>query len=378
VSARKKSAEPAPPPKLTKRQLSRHQRELRRQRYAYIFIGVALALAVLVPAFGYWREVLSRGFEPVATVAGETITADTYARYLALQEAILQRQMQQLASGSQGGSAQLAQLQLQFLQQRLQQLPDYALGEMIDGKLIRDEAKRRGLTATQQELDQQLQAAMSPNPFLVSLGGQSSPAQLSVDDARKQLQTILGKGRYLTEDEYRTYVLETNVYRAKLQEEIGKSVPTAGPQAHARHILVETEDEAKAAKARLDKGEDFAEVAKELSTDTTNKDKGGDLGWFTKGQMVPEFDSAAFSLPVGAISDPIQTSYGYHIIQVLERDEKRPYDDSQLNQLKAKAFDDWLQAQRAPEVNLVEETMTPERYAWVVNTAEREAAKALK
>jgi peptidyl-prolyl cis-trans isomerase C len=86
---------------------------------------------------------------------------------------------------------------------------------------------------------------------------------------------------------------------------------------HARHILVSTEAEAKEIKERLEKGEDFATVAKEKSKDPSAE--GGDLGFFTRGQMLKPFEDAAFALDVGKISDPVQTQFGWHIIKVEEK-----------------------------------------------------------
>ena len=83
---------------------------------------------------------------------------------------------------------------------------------------------------------------------------------------------------------------------------------------HARHILLPTEAAAKAALARVKAGEDFAKVATEVSKDPAGK--GGDLGWFTKERMVPEFAEAAFKLKPGQISEPVKTQFGWHIIQV--------------------------------------------------------------
>jgi peptidyl-prolyl cis-trans isomerase C len=87
-------------------------------------------------------------------------------------------------------------------------------------------------------------------------------------------------------------------------------------EVRARHILVETEDEAKKVKERLDKGEDFAKVAKEVSKDPGSAQSGGDLGFFTKDQMVPEFADVAFALKKGETSAPVKTKFGWHIIQV--------------------------------------------------------------
>ncbi len=86
---------------------------------------------------------------------------------------------------------------------------------------------------------------------------------------------------------------------------------------HCCHILVKTLTEANTAKARLDKGEKFADVAKQVSLCPSGK-KGGDLGTFTRGKMVKEFEKAAFELQKGQVSGPVKTQFGYHIIKRLE------------------------------------------------------------
>lgn len=86
-------------------------------------------------------------------------------------------------------------------------------------------------------------------------------------------------------------------------------------QVNAAHILVGSEKDAKNIMARIEKGENFADLAKRFSK-CPSKSKGGDLGWFGKGQMVPEFESAAFNASKGAVVGPIKTEFGWHIIQV--------------------------------------------------------------
>ena len=87
-------------------------------------------------------------------------------------------------------------------------------------------------------------------------------------------------------------------------------------QVDASHILVKSEDMAKKVKKELDQGAKFEDLAKKYSTDTSNKDNGGALGYFGKGQMVKEFDEKVFSMKKGEISDPVKTEFGYHIIKV--------------------------------------------------------------
>jgi len=97
-------------------------------------------------------------------------------------------------------------------------------------------------------------------------------------------------------------------------------------QVKASHILVETEDKAKEAKKRLKGKADFAALAKELSTDPSAKENGGDLGFFTKDQMVKPFADKAFAMKVNEISDPVKSEFGYHIIKVVEIKEAEPFE----------------------------------------------------
>lgn len=103
--------------------------------------------------------------------------------------------------------------------------------------------------------------------------------------------------------------------------ETTKARISAEEEARARHILVETEDEAKKVVVRLKKGEDFAKVAAELTKDPSGKANGGDLGYFDRERMVREFSDAAFALKVGDISAPVKSSFGWHVIKL---EDKRP------------------------------------------------------
>lgn len=110
-------------------------------------------------------------------------------------------------------------------------------------------------------------------------------------------------------------------------EEVQEYYDQMKPEIKASHILVEDEATAKEVKQKLDEGADFAELAKEYSTDPGSAQNGGDLDWFGAGMMVPEFEEAAYSLEVNEISEPVQSTHGFHIIKVTDKKEKEPLED---------------------------------------------------
>jgi parvulin-like peptidyl-prolyl isomerase len=142
-------------------------------------------------------------------------------------------------------------------------------------------------------------------------------------------------------------VIRAQLYRNLVQDEIIGEMNLSRTQEEvwARHILVADEQTANDLKARLDAGEDFCKLAAEFSTDESNKNNCGDLGWFPRGQMVTPFEDAAFSVPEGEISEGIQTEFGWHIIWVLGHDD-RPISDDAYQQLINTKFSEWLTGQR--------------------------------
>ncbi len=148
-----------------------------------------------------------------------------------------------------------------------------------------------------------------------------------------------------TESDFRS-VIRAQLFREKLTDEVRaaadvSSVTATQEQVHVAHILVATQEEATAALARLRGGEDFAAVAAELSTDTSNNTNGGDLGWFGRGTMVAEFETAAFALTeVGQLSEPVQTQFGWHILKLLEGPEERTLGDTEVEQAQETARDE--------------------------------------
>lgn len=114
----------------------------------------------------------------------------------------------------------------------------------------------------------------------------------------------------------------------KVYEDAAKQI-SGDQEVRARHILVETEDEAKTVEAELKKGADFAELAKKKSKDPGAAD-GGDLGFFTKDQMVPEFSAVAFAMEPGKVSDPVKSQFGWHVIKVEEKRNRKAPDFEQV------------------------------------------------
>lgn len=178
------------------------------------------------------------------------------------------------------------------------------------------------------------------------------------------------------------YVIETQLYRQKVMDAIVGDTPRTSDQVWALHILVEEEDLAKDILTRLEDGEDWGLMASTYSIDTSNKDLGGDLGWFGAGRMVAEFEEAAFALGIGETSQPVQTQFGYHIIRVLGHEE-RPLSDDEYQQIKDSEFQNWIDQQRESseieindlwtEVVPTEPTLPPEIEQFILGAMQQAA-----
>jgi peptidyl-prolyl cis-trans isomerase C len=153
---------------------------------------------------------------------------------------------------------------------------------------------------------------------------------------------------HLSQEDYERLVAAPALARQKVGDALAATVGQSAPQVRAAHILLPTREEAEVARARVtEDGEDFATVARELSIDEASAANGGELGWFTREEMVAPFAEAAFALEPGAISEPVESEFGWHVIQVQERDPERPLTDLQINRLQQTAEERWLAEQRA-------------------------------
>ena len=148
-----------------------------------------------------------------------------------------------------------------------------------------------------------------------------------------------------TENDLR-YLVESQLHRQKLLDAITGDLTREQEQVWARHIMVADEETALDVIDRLESGEDFGELATELSKDSGTQNNEGDLGWFGLGRMVSDFENVAFNLDIGSISDPVKTQFGWHIIQVLGH-EIRPLNASEYENLREEEFNRWLDQARA-------------------------------
>ena len=184
---------------------------------------------------------------------------------------------------------------------------------------MREELIRQGeeydIEVTDEDVESEMDRLASHFGSLDGLEQMLAQYGMTVDDFKGQikstllLEAIAAKDVTIEEEEIKTYYDEN------------KERYTEPEQVKARHILVEDEETANSVLTQLKKGEDFAEVAKEMSTDPGSKEKGGDLGFFGRGMMDSSFEEAAFNLDIGETSPPVKSMFGYHIIRV---EDKKP------------------------------------------------------
>jgi parvulin-like peptidyl-prolyl isomerase len=397
------------PKVITKKHIARLERE---RRQINLIRGIAIAGVIIVVgllAYGYLKLNVFALREPVGKVNGVTITTGEWQERVKFQRAQMLNLYNQYSFYQQSFGFDYSQ-QLQEISMTLDSpeiLGQQVLDQMTDEILIRQESEKRGITVSEEEINEYFKETFGffpdgtptptitptefvfptlsseqltiypptstpteaptstvtptgtpdtsvtptatattppPTPTFVEELPTASPTPYTLEGYQKDYdEMVKGFGTYNIREKTIRSIYEADLLRKKLTDDIAKDLPHSEGQVWARHILVETEEEANAVYERLQGGEDFAEVAKEVSKDTGSGAMGGDLGWQPRSFYVTEFGDAAFSQKIGEIGKPVKSEFGYHIIQVIAR-EDLPLSDSQYQQTKDKAFNDWLTA----------------------------------
>jgi parvulin-like peptidyl-prolyl isomerase len=196
---------------------------------------------------------------------------------------------------------------------------------MVDQELIRQAAVEMDVSISDAELESHIQEIIEQS------GGQE---QFS--------QSLQATGA--SYDDFRQMLLDQLLSEA-IFSAVTASIDSVAEQVHARHILLPTRERAEEVLTRLQTGEDFAFLAGEYSEDVSSRERGGDMGFFPRSVLPPEVEDAAFSLDIGQTSEIIESPFGFHIIQVLEREEREIAVEIFEN-LRQQTFMQWLQGQR--------------------------------
>lgn len=240
---------------------------------------------------------------PVAWVNGEVLTRAEFEHELA--------RSLELADGTSVPTPEhLAALRRTVLQARLDRL------------LFVQEAARRGLEIAPADVEQRLQRMRADWPA-DEFGALLAQRHQTLDELRSELRAQLVQERLFHELVYPRVAVTEEEIRAEL--EAHPDLLQEPEQVHAAQIVVKELDQAKEIRSRLREGAKFADLARERSLSADAKD-GGDLGWFPRGVMPPQFDAVAFSLGPGQISEVVSTDYGFHVFKVIERRPARKKD----------------------------------------------------
>lgn len=263
----------------------------------------AAALLLLVAAGCHRRPPEDPSAAPVAWVNGQVLTRAEFERELA--------RSLELPDGSTAPTPdQLGALRRTVLQAGLDRL------------LFVQEAAKRGVEILPAEVEQRLQrmrADWPPEEFEALLAQRHQ----TLDELRNELRSQLIQERLFHELVYPRVAVTEEEIRAELDAH--PELLQEPEQVHAAQIVVKELDQAKEIRAKLREGAKFADLARERSLSADAKD-GGDLGWFPRGVMPPQFDAVAFSLGPGQISDVVTTDYGFHIFKLIERRPARKKD----------------------------------------------------
>jgi len=237
--------------------------------------------------------------------------------------------------------------------------PMAMLQRLTNEQLIRIEAPRYVAEVSPEDIDQELRRIAS---------GESET--IAEDEFKEWYRQVLNEND-LSDSEYKE-ILATSLLAARLQAYLGERVSTVVEQVHLHAILLGTQEDAEEIRARWEAGEDFADLAREVSLDGVSGEEGGDLGWLPRGILPSGFDEVAFSLTIGDVSeplayvsDPTSEEIFYYLLMVSEKADAREVDGEPLQILKAQALDVWLSEEMQSPKHKIEWDFNSEIYAWI-------------
>ncbi|MDT8376631.1 MAG: SurA N-terminal domain-containing protein [Mariprofundaceae bacterium] len=250
-------------------------------------------------------------------------------------------------------------------EQRLNLMVDALQKAIISSAYVNDRDIRESFN---REFEQRVLSAIIVDP--ASIGKKikinDEQARAYFEANQQQYRSPLKVKLTAVEISAETFATDMAIEAADVEQAYNERIAefTTPERRHARHILIQAAsdeaarksalEKANAIKARLDAGEEFAAVARETSDDSSTADKGGDLGFFAHGVMLPEFEKAAFSTDVGKVSDPVETQYGYHLVKI---EEIKPAAEIPLKNLYEQLADDIRKARATEEAYSVSQDL---------------------
>jgi parvulin-like peptidyl-prolyl isomerase len=361
----------------TKKQIALGRKEARQNRIILILVGSLIAVIVLILAIGALSELVFKPNSPVATVNGEKIQADDYQNLVNYNRynyysniASLQNGLEQLNADPEQNSFLISfyEQQLSQVESALALAPQDSLDELIDAEIVLQKAEQEGIEVTDAEVDQAIdedfrsaltQQVSEPITSTEQLPTSTPVAQEDVDALYDNVLSAM----QLSDDAFRT-IVHRSLMLSKVQDLLASEVPTTGLVADVQLIQTEVDLAAIAAKGRIERGEDFAIVAQEVSTDTLTVENGGAVGWVTPGQLTERYgadlDAYVFGLEVGELG-MVESDGMYYVVMVVARDENGPLPADVLAQRQNSALADWLEEQKASPDVKIERLLTSEQ-----------------
>ena len=340
-----------------KKFLAHKDKEDRQKRIIIIATISVLVIVFALVAYGVFDRYVLTPKTTVIELENHTIKADEFEQQVRWIRRNLIVDIDQILTTFQqlGGTPEVFSYFEQQLMTSVNQLQQPLLvGQEVIRNLtseivLRVEAEKMGIVVDENWVDREIEEAFgyyangTPTPVVTDSVADlptSTPAEDDQGEPDPTATPLLQPTEY-TEDlfsiNYNTFlddiknqgisentirnIVKMSVIRQEVMDIVTADVDQTQEQVWIRHILVTDEDTAKEVVKKLADGEDFALLASEYSLDDVNKESGGDLGWFASGMMVQAFDEAAFALEVGEISDPIQTDFGWHILESLGKDD---------------------------------------------------------